>query len=388
MRILAVNWLDLDNPQAGGAEVHFFQIFRRLVRAGDTVTLITSGWPGAAPQAMIDGIAVRRFGGRQTFALRGRGAVRAALAEAPYDIVVEDINKLPLFLPTLTPLPMYVIIPHLFGTTAFREAPWPVAATVWLAERPVPRVYRRAAFHAISESTRDDLVDRGIPASRIRVIYPGVDSTWFTPDPATPRAERPTFLYVGRLKRYKGIDLAIAAVAAARNRGMDLWLDVAGQGDDRDRLVAVARRLQITDRVAFLGYVDEERKRDLLRRSWAAVLPSEKEGWGITNVEAAACGTPAIAANRPGLRESVRDGETGLLVPYGDVGALADAMVRLARTPELVDRFGRAGRAFAKGLTWESAAEATRRHLEDTIRAQGAKKGRPDHAGHGNRATS
>src|SRR6476659_9249547 len=101
MQVLAVTWLDRENPQAGGAEVHFFEIFGRLVQAGMDVTLVASGWDGAAPRAEIDGIHVRRFGGRHTFALQGRGAVRAALRESRYDIVVEDINKLPLYLPSL-----------------------------------------------------------------------------------------------------------------------------------------------------------------------------------------------------------------------------------------------------------------------------------------------
>ena len=96
MRILAVNWLDSDNPLAGGAEVHFFEIFGRLVERGHEVVLVTSGWEGAASQATIAGIEVRRFGGRHSFALRGRGAVKGLLAEREFDIVVEDINKLPL----------------------------------------------------------------------------------------------------------------------------------------------------------------------------------------------------------------------------------------------------------------------------------------------------
>ena len=371
MKILAVNWLDLDNPQAGGAEVHFFEIFGRLAAAGHQVTLVASGWPGAAARTEQRGIAVRRVGGRYSFAILGRGAVRGALREAAYDVVVEDINKVPLYLPVLTRVPMYVIVPHLFGTTAFHEAPWPLAAMVWLAERPVPRVYRKAAFHAISVSTRDDLVARGVAAERIRVIYPGVDHEWFKPDPATPRAPVPTFLYVGRLKRYKGLDAAIHALALVRREGVDARLDVAGQGDDRPRLERVVASLGLGDAVRFLGFVSEEDKRTLLRRSWATVFPSPKEGWGITNVEAAACGTPAIAADSPGLRESVRHDETGWLVPWNDAPALAAALRRLATQPSLIARLGRAARSFAESLSWESAATQTAEHLDLTVRAAG-----------------
>lgn len=371
MRILAVNWQDLENPQAGGAEVHFFEIFSRIAAAGHAVTLVTSGWPGAPPRATVQGLDVRRVGGRHSFALLGRGAVRRVLREAAWDVVVEDINKLPLFLPTVTRRPVYVIIPHLFGATAFREAAWPVAAVVWLAEKPIPWVYRRAAFHAISDSTRDDLVARGVSADRIQVIYPGVDATRLTPDPEGTRTRNPSFLYVGRLKRYKGVETAIRAVGLARQGGSPVELAIAGQGDDRPRLERLTAELGLTDAVRFLGFVSEDEKRTLLRRSWATVFPSPKEGWGITNVEAAACGTPAVASDSPGLRESVRHGETGLLVPGDDPAALADALQRLARDSALVARLGRGGRAFAESLSWQRAATQTAEQLETLIRASG-----------------
>src|SRR6185437_16248092 len=173
-------------------------------------------------------------------ALHARGAVRRALRQTPFDVVVEDINKIPLFLPTLTRLPFVAIVPHLFGSTAFAEASVPMAMVVWAAERPIPWVYRNAAFHAISESTRDDLVRRGVPAERVVVIHPGVNTQAYRPDPATPRTTRPTFLYLGRLKRYKGVEFAIRAVAAARTTRPDITLDICGQGDDRPRLERVA----------------------------------------------------------------------------------------------------------------------------------------------------
>src|SRR2546426_3404677 len=190
----------------------------------------------------------------------------------------------------------------------------------------IPWVYRRAAFHAISDSTRDDLVRRGISRQRVEVIYPGVDAAWYSPDGGTPRAGAPTFLYVGRLKRYKGVETAVRALALARAERPDVTLEIAGQGDDRARLERLVRALGQVDAVRFLGFVPDEEKRRLLRRAWAGVLPSLKEGWGISNVEAAACGTPALASDSPGLRESVRHGETGFLVPHGDERALADRM--------------------------------------------------------------
>jgi glycosyltransferase involved in cell wall biosynthesis len=367
VRILLVNWNDRENPQAGGAEIHLHELFGRIVTWGHQVDLIASGWRGAAPRGVVDGMHVTRIGGRHTFALRARGAVRQALREGAYDVVVEDVNKIPLYLPTLTALPLVAIVPHLFGTTAFTEASVPLATIVWASELLIPRAYRRAAFHAISASTRDDLVRRGVPRERIEVIHPGVDSRLYRPDPATPRAARPTFLYLGRLKRYKGVEYAVRAVAAARLASPEITLDICGQGDDRTRLEGLVGTLGLRDVVRFLGFVPEEEKRRLLRRAWAVVFPSPKEGWGISNVEAAACGTPALASDSPGLRESVQHGVTGYLVPHGDWRALADRMVALASDPALVERLGRGARAFAEGLSWEAAAQATLAQLQRTI---------------------
>lgn len=363
MNILLVNWQDRLNPQAGGAEIHLFELFRRMVERGHRVRLVCSGWKGAPARAEVDGIEVHRVGGRHSFAIRGRGAVRRALRAEPPDLVVEDINKLPLYLPTLTDLPFGVIIPHLFGTTAFEEASWPMAATVVAAERAIPRVYRRAGFHVISESTRDDLVARGIPASRIVVIHPGVDSQAYRPDPSLDRTDPPSFLYVGRLRRYKGVGVAIEALALARKSRPDLRLRVAGTGDDRPRLERLAEDSGVAGAVEFLGFVSEAEKVRLLRTTWANLFPSPKEGWGITIMEAAACGTPSIASNSPGLRDSVVDGETGHLVPHGDAAALAEAMLRLASDGGTVSALGRAARAHAERHSWDAAADATERHL-------------------------
>lgn len=367
MNILLVNWQDRTNPMAGGAEIHLFEIFRRIVARGHRVHLVCSGWHGGPARTEVDGIEVERVGNRNSFTLLGRGAVRRALRAQRPDLVVEDINKVPLFLPTLTSLPFVAIVPHLFGETAFQEASLPSASFVWLMERPIPWVYRKAAFHVISESTRDDLVARGVRAERIRVIHPGVDSQELTPGPSGDRTPAPSFLYVGRLRRYKGVETAVRALAIVRRTRPDAVLDIAGRGDDQPRLAAIAAQLGVAEGVRFHGFVTEAMKRDLLRRTWANIFPSAKEGWGITNVEAAACGTPSLASDSPGLRDSVRHGETGYLVPHGNADALAGRMLELAQDPAQVNRLGAAARRFAEQLTWDRAAVATEQHLQDTL---------------------
>jgi glycosyltransferase involved in cell wall biosynthesis len=369
--ILVMNWQDLENPHAGGAELHLFEIFGRLVERGHRVRLVCSGWRGSAPQASIRGIEIHRFGGRHTFALVGRGAVRAAIRARRPDVLVEDLNKLPLMLAGLTDLPFCAMVPHLFGTTAFQEASWPMAATVWLAERPLARVYRRAGFHAISESTRDDLVARGVPPDCIRVIHPGVDSVAFAPGLPGARAAAPQFVYVGRLKRYKGVDVALRALALARRARPDLTLAVAGSGTHRPALESLAAELDVSAAVRFLGFVSEADKVALFQQSWANVFPSPKEGWGITVVEAGACSTPSLASDSPGLRDSVQHELTGYLVPHADAGALASRMLQLASDAALVERLGREARRFAEAHTWDRTAAATETHLQEIIALRG-----------------
>jgi len=367
VKILLVNWQDRANPHAGGAEVHLHEIFGRLAARGHGVDLYCAGWRGAPRQVELDGIRVSRRGGRYSWAVRGRSSIRRALRRGAYDVVVEDVNKVPLFTAGLTALPSYVIVPHLFGATAFGEASWPFAAAVWLLERPLPWTYRRSAFHAISRATAEDLVSRGVARDRVRVIYPGVDTTWYCPANPDDRTPHPSFLYVGRLKRYKGVDTAVRALAMLRLEVPDATLDVAGVGDDGARLERLARTLGLEGAVRFHGFVDEETKRRLLRRTWANIFPSLKEGWGMTNLEAAACGTPSLAADTSALRESVRDGETGFLIPYGDVRSLAKAMRRLATDRTLVARLGEAARAFAAPFSWSRTADQTERHLLETV---------------------
>ncbi|MGH7664962.1 MAG: glycosyltransferase family 4 protein [Gemmatimonadaceae bacterium] len=374
MRILVVNWQDRENPLAGGAEVHLHEIFGRLAGRGHDVTLLCGGWRGCEPCAELDGMRVVRAGTRYTFPAFAGAAYRGLASAAPFDAIVEDINKVPLN----TPLwrrpgggrsPVVALVPHLFGATAFAEAPLPLAAAVWLAERPLASVYGRIPFQAISDSTADDLVLRGIPRSSITVIYPGVDTAHLTPIAGT-RSRSPRFAYLGRLKRYKGVDIVLRAFA--RLAHTDAVLDIAGTGDRRPALERLAASLDLGQRVQFLGFIDDDEKRALLRRSWALVFASPREGWGMTNLEAAACGTPVVASDSPGLRESIRHGETGLLVPHGDVAAMSAALARLAASPALVESFGAAGRRFAEGFTWSRAAAGTEAHLMNHV-ADGGK---------------
>ncbi len=373
LRILLLNWQDRENPQAGGAEVHLHEIFGRLASRGHSIRAVVSGWSGASRNAELDGLAVRRVGGRYSYALRAPAVARKIAKTWRPHVVVEDINKVPLYAPRWTDSPVVALVPHLFGTTAFREAGPIVASAVWVAERGIPSVYRRCPFQVISKGTALDLVGRGIPGNQVTVIPPGIDHKLFRPDTTVERRVDPTILYVGRLKRYKGIDILIQALARLRDDGLVATLVIVGRGDDLSRLQGVARSLRVSSQVRFVGYVGELEKVRWLRQATVVAYPSPKEGWGIANVEAAACGTPVVASDSPGLRESVHADVSGLLVEHTDVNAWCNALRRILLDEELRERLGQGGVQHAERFSWDRAAKETEAHLVEVLASLGRK---------------
>ena len=228
-RILVMNERDLRHPQAGGAEVHCFEVFRRLVAGGDEVTLLSVSFPGAAAEEWVAGIRVRRLGPRPIYYLRVPAAYRRVRREAPLDVVVEDLNKFPFFARLWVREPVVVLAHHLFGRTAFRQVAFPIAAATVAAEWLVPRLYRGLPVVAVSASTRDELTRGGLRPTDVRVIPNGLDHAHYRPGPG-PRAASPTVLVLGRVEPYKRVDLLVDAVAALPG----VRLVVAGTGTGLD----------------------------------------------------------------------------------------------------------------------------------------------------------
>ena len=367
MKILLLNWIDHQNPQAGGAEIHLQNVFGRLVKKGHSVTLVTSGWPGCKSRAMVDGIEIHRVGSRYTLSALLPIYYRKNLRHDEFDLVLEDLNKVPFFSPLWTNLPVALLVHHLFGTSAYGGASFPVATLSCLLEVPIPLVYRGVPTIAVSESTADDLTRRGMRRGQISVIPNGIEFETFTPGPRSDRYTKPTLLYLGRLKAYKKVEFILEAIALLSSKGVDCRLLVAGDGDYRGHLERLSEDLGINSRVTFLGYVTETKKIELLRKAWLHILTSSKEGWGITNLEAAACETPTVASDSPGLRDSVVHGRTGFLVPHGNIEALADRINELLKNNELRENMGKNSRKFAEGFSWEESAVQIERVLEDWV---------------------
>ena len=359
MNILVVNWQDRSNPLSGGAEVHFHEIFSRVARRGHRVTLCCSSFPGAPLRETIDGIDVIRSGRRELFNFVFPFAYISRFRRESYDVVVEDLNKVPFFSPLYVRRPLAGIGHHLFGKSVFREAWVLPAAYVYLMERAALALYRtRIPFMVVSRSTEQEFLERGFAPGRLAVIHNCVDHALYSPG-GGKKSDVPLAVYFGRLKKYKSVDTFLRALPAVIARFPALKAVVAGDGDDTDRLRGITRALGLERVVEFTGYLTESRKVELLRNAWFTVTTSLKEGWGLTVVEANACGTPSIAADVPGLRDAVREGETGLLYPYGDSTALSACMARLLEEGPLRERLSEGAVRWAATFNWDDAAEKT-----------------------------
>ncbi len=367
MRILALNWNDLSNPYAGGAEVHLEELLRRLVGYGHEVTLFCSGYGGCLLEETIEGIRIVRRGNRYNFNLIAPFHLRKLARESRFDILVEDINKIPFYTPLYLKLNTLVVVPHLFATTVFREINFILGTYIYLAERPLVLVYRGMPFNVISESTADDIADRGIPREDISVIHCGINRQVYAHDPGVLKYEQPTVLYLGRIKKYKSIQHLVRAFALVKKEAPNARLMVVGNGDYLGKLKYLTSSLGLTADVEFPGFVSLENKVERMRRAHVAVLPSLKEGWGLTNIEANAVGTPVIAADVPGLKDSVQDGQTGFLYPYGDISELARKIVTVLSDRNLRARLEQGGLQWADRFNWDRAAKKFEALLETIV---------------------
>lgn len=356
-RILLVNWRDIRNPEAGGAEVHLHEVEVRLVRAGFVCIHYSHAFPGAPATEIVEGIEIHRVGGKFLFNFTVWLRARAWCRRHAIDVVLDDSNKIPFLLPWFAGKPVVAQIHHLFGRVLFHETAWPMACYVLAFEALMPSVYRGVRVLTGSESSRAELIRKGF--GRVGIAPEGADLSLYRP-PADPVKRGNVILYVGRIKKYKGLDMILDGAALLKAAFPDLRLKIAGSGDDVPRLKAKAKSLGMEGWTEFLGFVSEARKVELYGEARVVVNSSLKEGWGLTSIEANACGTPVVATDVPGLCDSVRNGETGYLVPFGDAQAFAAAVRRILGDPEAAAAMRACGLDWAAGHTWEKAYEVTR----------------------------
>lgn len=382
-RILLLCWRDSTHPQGGGSERYLEHVAAGLAAAGHTVVYRTARATGVPHAEVTDaGVRVSRGGGRFTVYPRALGAIVAGrLGLGPLgvlrrpDVVVDTQNGVPFFSRLATRAPVVVLVHHVH-----REQ-WPVAGWLvarigwWVESWFSPRVHARSQYVTVSLPSAGELAGLGVDPARIAVVRGGLDPL---PDGVAPggpatRADGPRLVVLSRLVPHKHVEDALDVVSALRDRHPGLVLDVIGSGWWAERLRQHADELGLVgpdgpDRpggaVLFHGHVDEATKHRVLARAWVHLMPSRKEGWGLAVSEAAQHGVPTVGYHHAvGLRDSIDDGETGLLTD--DVTAMTAATARLLDDPDLRLRLGEAARAKAAALSWPATAAALGRVLDE-----------------------
>lgn len=355
-RVHILAWRDLEDPEAGGSEVHAANIAKLWGEAGLEVTMRTSAAQGAAEDAMRDGYRVIRKGGR--YSVFGSGIAAELLGRhGPSEGLLEVWNGVPWFSPLWSRVPRAVMIHHVHHDM------WHLVLEKWQAKvgktvetKIAPLAYRSTNIVTPSWSTRDEVVGiLGMDESRVSVAPPGVDGKFHPGSEALSPV--PLIVCVGRLMPPKRVDEMIRIANEVRQRHPELQLVIVGHGYERPKLEQVISELDAQDWVRLAGFVSDEDLVSLYRRAWVVSSASMAEGWGMSLTEAAACGTPAVATNITGHRDSVVDNETGLLASSSR--EMVDKLDAVIANREMQVRLAENARKRAAKWTWEACAYGT-----------------------------
>ena len=366
MKILIFNWQDLSNPLAGGAEVHLHEVFSRIAKNGNDVTLFCSMYKCAKPEEVINGIKIIRCGNRILFNFLVPIKYFFKFKKQKFDIIIDDVNKIPFYTPCFVREPVVGVIHHLFGKSIFKEINFLMASYVFLAEKLAIKIYKNLKFIVGSPSTHKELLRLGFNENKTQLIYYGVDHTKFK-KLNIPKSEAPLIGMLGRLKKYKCIDHLIEAFKIVKKEIPNAKLVIVGDGDDKLRLQSIVKKLNLESDVTFTGFVSEEEKTIWLNKIHIAVNSSAKEGWGLTVTEANACGTTTISSNVEGLRDAVIDNETGLLFEFGNINQLAEKIILVLKDENLRNTLENKALTHSRRFDWEIAADKTMKIIKDII---------------------
>ncbi len=363
-RILIINWQDWTNPLSGGAEINLFEIFSRLTKTFD-ITLLCSRYKNALYYEELNNIKIHRIGSRNTFNYYVPFFYYTLSKKNNFDLVIEDLNKIPFFGKFYIREKRIAILHHLFGKVVFMETNPFFASYVYICEKLIPKFYRDIPIIAVSKSTKDDLISKGIPEENIEVIHNGVNLRHL--DFKKNLYENPTIVALGRLMRYKRMDILIETIPEVRKTVPNLRVLVIGSGEHLNYLKILAKNKKVEDVIEFLGFISEDEKREILSRSWLSVNTSPKEGWGLTSIEAQALETPSIVPDSPGLIETIKNGKTGYIYPFGDKKTLALYIIDLLKNKEKIKTMGKEGRRWASNFTWDTSAKKMENFIENII---------------------
>jgi len=345
--VAVVNWRDPWHPQAGGAERYAWEMARGLAARGAKVRYVTARAPGQPRTDRRDGIPVIRLGGR--FTVYPLVLAYLLLHRAAIDTVLDCQNGIPFFTPwAVRRRARVVLVMHHVHTAQFgvHFPPWMARVGRFLEGPVARRAYARHPCAAVSPSTVAAMRDRLRWPGPVSIIHNGV--TISPTDPAGPPQDQIHLSWVGRLVAHKRAELLIPLA----RRMPAVAIDVIGHGP------AAAALDGAPPNVTVHGYLTEEAKHALVARSALHLNTSQGEGWGLCVIEAATSGVPTVAFDVEGLRDSIKDGETGWLVHDGET--LSDVTERALKEladPARREQIAAACRAWAARFTWDSSVD-------------------------------
>jgi glycosyltransferase involved in cell wall biosynthesis len=366
-RILIYNWRDTRHLWAGGAEVYIHELAKRWVQEGNQVTLFCGNDGNLARDENIDGVDIVRRGG---FYLVYFWAFMYYLFRfrRRYDVILDCHNGVPFFTPLYASEPIIGVVHHIHQVVFKQYLPGPMAAFAgWLERDLMPWAYRRNRFITVSDSTKDTMRELGLGTAGIDVIHNGVDLRELHPA-LGKKDSAPVVLYLGRLAPYKSIDVLIRAFANVRGRLPEAKLLIAGSGEEEGKLKRLTSKLGLSESTEFRGHVSNDEKIALYQRAWVFVNPSLMEGWGLTVIEANACGTPVIGSNVAGLRDSIKNPHTGYLVNHGDDAAFASRIYQLLTNGPLRRRMSGNAVDWANQFEWGESSHQAMALIESEVR--------------------
>ena len=343
--VLFVNWRDITHPEGGGSERYVHRMAEGLAASGLDVSMFCAAHDRAPAEDVVGGVRIVRRGGRLSVYPR---ALLHVLRHRPR-LVVDVQNGLPFGSSLVTRRPVVNLVHHVH-----REQ-WPIvfgrlggALGWWVESVLAPRLYRRSRYVTVSTATAEELVTLGVDAERLTVVRNGVEPA---PPVTSTRSSEPRLVVLGRLVPHKRVEHAVEVIARLRDRWPGLRLSVVGEGWWDHELRARAAELGVTDLVDFAGHVDEQTKHEELARAWVHLCPSVKEGWGLVVTEAGSHRVPTVGyRSAGGLRESVVDGVTGVLVD--DLDEMTEAVDALLRNDESRLAMGQAAARHAGSFSW------------------------------------
>jgi glycosyltransferase involved in cell wall biosynthesis len=356
LKILVVNWRCIKNPEMGGAEIHLHEIFRRIVKMGHDVTLVAHKFSGAPNQEIIDGIKIIRNGNKFLFNHQFKNFYKSELSKNKFDLIVDDISKIPLNISKYVKEPVVGILHHIHGNSLYKEIPFPLAFYIINQEKKIPQNYSNSKIFTVSKSTSNELIKLGYPNANLDILYNAIDQDLFK-NTIINKSELPLITYVGRIKNYKNIDQVIKAVKILKREIPEIKLVIGGKGDNSEKLKELVKQENLENNVEFTGFLTEMAKAELLGKAWLFVTMAEKEGWGITVIEANAMKTPTIGSDVPGLRDSIKNGETGYLVELGNINELALKITEVISSKSILERLSENAYNWSNNFSWEKSAE-------------------------------